>query len=49
MLHMLTCTLQMLSHVHGRGGGGCNNVPDYTKTVKFSYIATGGVAIIGVI
>ena len=49
MLHMLKCTLQMLSHVHGRGGGGCNNVPDYTKTVKFSYIATGGVAIIGVI
>lgn len=31
------------------GWGGCNNVPDYTKTVKFSYIATGGVAIIGVI
>ena len=31
------------------GWGGCNNVPDYTKTVKFSYIATGGVVIIGVI
>ena len=55
MLRMLTCCTcwnvrcRCSRMFTGGVGGGCNNVPDYTKTVKISYIATGGVAIIGVI